>query len=196
MAKKSSTQIWLEYSLARVILGVLRILPRRVSLWFGIAAGRVGYQLLSKLRGVGLRNLKLAFPEKSEAERVSILKGAFRNLGRVMAVVSGFDDLTADNLADLIEFRPDTEFAAAYKKTKTDGRGRIILGAHMGNWELQAFSFPVFFESLTFLARRMDNPLIDAMVLSTRTRLGKVASVVSNGSRLGRESGPSRRNRR
>lgn len=172
MAKKSSTQIWLEYSLARVILGVLRILPRRVSLWFGIAAGRVGYQLLSKLRAVGLRNLKLAFPEKSEAERVSILKGAFRNLGRVMAVVSGFDDLTADNLADLIEFRPDTEFAAAYKKTKTDGRGRIILGAHMGNWELQAFSFPVFFESLTFLARRMDNPLIDAMVLSTRTRLG------------------------
>ena len=172
MAKKGSRQIWLEYSLVRAILSFLRILPLSVATWFGISVGRLGYHLLGRLRGVGLRNLKLAFPEKSEAERVRILRGAFRNLGRVMAVVSGFDDLTAGNLPELIEFRPDAEFAAAYEKTKTDGRGRIILGAHMGNWELQAFSFPVFFEPLTFLARRMDNPRIDAMVLAIRTRLG------------------------
>ena len=172
MAKKSSLQIWIEYAVAKTILAALALLPRGAAIAVGISVGRLGYHVFGRLRRVGLFNLRLAFSEKSETERVSILKGAFRNLGRVLAVVSGFDDLTADNLTDLIEVRPYAEFAAAYEKTKADGRGRIILGAHMGNWELQAFSFPIFFEPLTFLARRMDNPLIDAIVLATRTRLG------------------------
>ncbi len=60
----------------------------------------------------------------------------------------------------------------AYEKTKADGRGRIILGGHMGNWELQAFSYPLFFEPLSFLARRMDNPKIEELILAIRTRLG------------------------
>jgi len=80
--------------------------------------------------------------------------------------------LTAENIIDLIEYEPDPEFAAAYDKTKTEGRGRIILGGHLGNWELQAFSYPVFFEPLSFLARRMDNPRIEEMILAFRTRLG------------------------
>ena len=172
MAKKSSPQIWLEYAAARTVLGFLRILPRKTAIWLGISVGRLAYHLLGKLRGVGLRNLELAFPERSETERTQILKAAFRNLGRVMAVVSGFGDLTAENMTDLIEYKPDPEFATAYEKTKTDGRGRIILGGHLGNWELQAFSYPVFFEPLSFLARRMDNPRIEEMILSIRTRLG------------------------
>ena len=89
-----------------------------------------------------------------------------------MAVVSRFGSLTRENLSDLIEYIPDPAFAEQYAKTKTDGRGRIILGGHMGNWELQAFSYPLFFEPLTFLARRMDNPLIEEMILGIRTRLG------------------------
>lgn len=172
MAKKSSVQIWLECFTVRVALTVLGLLPRRAAVWIGVSTGRLAYHFLGKLRGVGLRNLELAFPEKSQAERAKILKAAFSNLGRVMTVVSRFGGLTADNLAGLIECEPDPEFAAAYEKTKKDGRGRIILGGHIGNWELQAFSYPLYFEPLSFLARRMDNPLLEEMILSIRTRLG------------------------
>lgn len=172
MAKKGSVQVWLEYAIARVVLDFLRLMPRRVSTWFGVSLGRFAFYALGKLRRVGLRNLELAFPEKTESERNEILKSAFRNLGRVMATVSGFKTLNHNNLTELIEYKPTREFAAAYEKTKTDGRGRIILGGHIGNWELQAFSYPVFFEPLSFLARRMDNPLIEAMILKIRTRLG------------------------
>jgi len=172
MAKKNSPQIWLEYAAARSLLIFLSLLPGGVAEWIGISAGRVGYRFLSKLRKVGDRNLELAFPEKPEEERSRILKEAFQNMGRVMAVVSRFGDLTRENLADLIEYRPEPEFAAQYEKTKTDGRGRMILGGHMGNWELQAFSYPLFFEPLSFLARRMDNPMIEDMIVGIRTRLG------------------------
>src|SRR5438876_1193091 len=38
--------------------------------------------------------------------------------------------------------------------------------------ELQDLAYPVFFEPLSFLARRMDNPRIEELVLAIRTRLG------------------------
>lgn len=172
MAKKSAAQVWLEYTAARMVLEFLHFLPRKTTGMVGMSIGRLGYHLAGKLRRVGLRNLELAFPEKSEAERVEILKGAFRNLGRIMANVSRFDDLTSENITDLIEYSPDPAFAAQYERTKAQGRGRIILGGHLGNWELQAFSYPVFFEPLSFLARRLDNPRIEDMILGIRTRLG------------------------
>ncbi|MBK8465347.1 MAG: lysophospholipid acyltransferase family protein [Chloracidobacterium sp.] len=165
-------QIWVEYAVARSVLGFLRILPNDAANRVGISAGRLTFHLLRKLRNTGLRNLELAFPEKHEAERQKILKAAFQNLGRVMATVSKFGELTAENITDMIEYDLDPEFAAQYEKTKTEGRGRIILGGHLGNWELQAFSYPVFFEPLSFLARRMDNPRIEEMILAIRTRLG------------------------
>jgi KDO2-lipid IV(A) lauroyltransferase len=172
MAKKSSLQVRIEYIAARSILAVLSALPFAASEWIGITAGGVGYRLLGKLRRVGERNLEIAFPEKPAEERTRILKGAFRNMGRVMAAVSRFDSVDVQNLAEMIEYSPDTVFDRKYKQTKADGRGRIILGGHLGNWELQAFSYPMFFEPLTFLARKMDNPLIEEMIRRIRTRLG------------------------
>ena len=153
MAKKSPLQIRIEYIAARTVLNFLSLLPFRAAEWIGITAGKLGYSLLAKLRRVGERNLELAFPEKSPEERSRILRTAFQNMGRVMAVVSRFGSLNADNLSELIEYDPDPEFAKQYEQTKADGRGRIILGGHLGNWELQAFAYPIFFEPLTFLAR-------------------------------------------
>ncbi len=174
MANKGSTQIWLEYAAARSVLGFLRILPGNVAFWFGVSVGRLAYYLLGKLRRVGLRNLELAFPDKSGAERTKILKAAFRNLGRVMAMVSKFGELNAVNLADLIEYNVDPAFVAEYEKIKASGRGRILLGGHIGNWELQAFSYSVVFEPISFLARKMDNPRIEEMILAIRTRFGNI----------------------
>lgn len=172
MAKKSTLQIRAEYAALRTILGVMGVLPGRIAMTAGKAAGSAAFHLLGKLRGIGLRNLELAFPEKSADDRRAILKGAFRNLGRVLAVISEFNDLDSENINTLITYHPTPEFAAAYEATKREGRGRIILGGHMGNWELQAFAYPVFFEPLSFLARRMDNPMIEEMILGIRTRLG------------------------
>ena len=172
MAKKSRPQIWIEYQAVRTLLMVLRALPFSVAERIGLTAGNIGYAMLGNLRRVGERNLELAFPEKGADERSLILKSAFRNMGRVMAVLSRFGRLSPDNAHELIEYTPEPEFAEAYEQTKMDGRGRIILGGHIGNWELQAFTYPMFFEPLTFLARRMDNPLIEAMVMQIRTRLG------------------------
>lgn len=119
-----------------------------------------------------MRNLEIAFPEKSLTERDVILQRAFRNLGRVLGTVAHFGRLTPGNFDDLIVYEPEPEFDKAYRGSIDKGRGRIIVGGHLGNWELQAFSYPIFFEPLVFLAREMDNPRIDAFIERIRTRLG------------------------
>lgn len=172
MAKKSSAQVWLEYAAAKSVISFFGVLPRNAGIWFGISTGGLAYQLLGKLRRTGQRNLELAFPDKSAAERTQILKAAFRNLGRVMATVSKFGELNAGNISDFIEYNVDPAYLAAFEKIKTNGRGRILLGGHIGNWELQAFSYSVSFEQISFLARKMDNPRIEKMILDIRTRLG------------------------
>src|SRR6186997_3352569 len=105
MAKKSSFQIWAEYAAARLVLGTLGLLPRRAAMWSGVTIGKLAYNALGKLRRVGLRNLELAFPDMDPSERERILKAALGNLGRLMAVVSRFGEITRENITDLIEYR-------------------------------------------------------------------------------------------
>lgn len=158
--------------MASSLLGILGALPIRAGEAVGVALGRAAYHALGNLRRVGLRNLEIAFPEKPEEERQQILKGAFRNLGRVMAVTSRFDKLTSDDLRELVDYEPSPAFISKYEATRKEGRGRIILGGHIGNWELQAFVYPMLFEPLSFLARRMDNPLIEERIRNMRSRFG------------------------
>ena len=115
MARKSKPQIWIEYAVARTILWSLAILPRRAAVAFGILVSRICYPLLGKLRGVGVRNLELAYPEKTAAEREAILRGAFKGLGRTLGVVSGFGRVTRENIGELIECEFDAEFEAAFR---------------------------------------------------------------------------------
>ena len=172
MGKKTEAQIWLEYAAARGLFTVLTVLPLRASVWLAMSIGSLAYHFLGRLQRVGLRNLELAFPEKTLDERKVILKRAIRNMGRVMAYFSRFNRLTYDTMTSVVEYHPDPDFAAALQKVVDAGRGRIFLTGHTGNWELQAFCFPLYFGPLTFLARRMDNPRIEAMVVKIRTRLG------------------------
>src|SRR5436190_11461280 len=132
MANKSKPQAWIEYAVVRALLGTLRVLPMKAAIFVGVTIGSLTYHALGKLRRVGMRNLELAFPEKTEAERAEILKGAFRNLGRVMTVTSWFDGLEPDKVTELIEYAPDPTFTAKYEETRRESRGRIILGGHIG----------------------------------------------------------------
>ena len=43
------------------------------------------YLVHRRLRAVGLRNLDLAFPERSRKEKLRILRGLFQGLGRQLA---------------------------------------------------------------------------------------------------------------
>ena len=172
MAEKIKLQIWIEYAIARAVLTGLGVLPRRVAVAFGFTVAWIGFRVLGKLRRVGMRSVELAYPEKSEAERTNLVKASFRSLGRTLGVVCGFGTISRENLGELIDRDLDPEFEAEFAKIREEKRGVIILTGHIGNWELFALAFSMFFEPSNLLSRKMDNPKIDALVGSLRSSFG------------------------
>lgn len=172
MAKKSSGQVWLEYAAIRIIFGILAILPRRTALAICGLISSIAYHFLGSLRRVGMRNLEIAFPEKSERERAEILKGTFQSLGRVLAETSQFGKLMPADVEKLFRLDLDDESRELYRNQKEQGRGVLITTGHLGNWELLVFGFAAIHEPISYLARPLDNPRIEDMTLRIRTRFG------------------------
>jgi KDO2-lipid IV(A) lauroyltransferase len=172
MAKKSKTQIRLEYFVARAILGFLGLLPRKLAVASGILVARTAYRFLGGLRRVGHRNLEIAFPEKPKAERETLLIKSFENLGRILGEVSQFPRATPESLDKLTEFEIRSDQKLLYEKAKSEGRGAIIVTPHLGNWEMLVFSYSALEAPISYLARPLDNPLIEDLTVKLRTRFG------------------------
>ena len=172
MAKKSRTQIRIEYLAVRLVLGLLGALPRAAAVRVAVGLTRAGYHLLSPLKRTGMRNLEIAFPEKSIAERQEILRGTFDNLGRVLGEVSQFPKTTPAKLAKIVDFDLDEISRELYSKNKSERRGVLITTGHLGNWELLVMGFAALHEPISYLARPIDNPLIEELTVRLRTRFG------------------------
>jgi Lauroyl/myristoyl acyltransferase len=170
--RKAKWQIYFEYATAWSILCVLSILPRSAALALAGTVAWIGFHTLGKLRRTGLRNLEVAFPELSETQRLAILKGSMQSLGRVLGEVSQFGKATPDSLREIVDFELDEESKALYKRVREEKRGVVITTGHLGNWELLVFAFAALHEPIAYLARPLDNPLIEELTVKVRTRFG------------------------
>ncbi|HEV3470681.1 MAG TPA: lysophospholipid acyltransferase family protein [Pyrinomonadaceae bacterium] len=157
MGKRGRAQTLLEYAAVRALLS-------------GLGLGRAAYALAGGLRRTGLRNLELAFPEVSARERERLLRGSFLSLGRQLGEVSQFPRATPERLREVVEYDP--EDVKLLDVARERGRGVIFLTAHLGAWELLCFAHSVFYSPLSFLVRPIDNPLVEELVESLRTRFG------------------------
>jgi KDO2-lipid IV(A) lauroyltransferase len=158
----------LEYAAAWPFIKILGILPRPLSRAFAIALAQAFYVLHVRLRRVGMRNLELAFPEKSIPERKRILRGVFTSLGRQLAEVCQFPKYTRENVEDVVIYDGLENFERAYAR----GKGVLFLTAHFGAWELSAFAHSLHGHWLHIVMRPMDNPYLDGLIQSYRTMHG------------------------
>ncbi|MBI3991299.1 MAG: hypothetical protein HY350_04025, partial [Candidatus Omnitrophica bacterium] len=110
-------------------------LPRKAALKCGFLIGYFSYFILSRERKRALKNLKNAFRgEKTNDEIISIARALFCNLGRNLAEIFLFPGLTPQNIEKCVKIKGTEIIDNALKQ----GKGAIILTAHIGNWELMA----------------------------------------------------------
>ena len=67
------------------VLHVVSLIPDFVLYPLGIAGGYISYLLDRRHVKIGMKNLAIAFPERSETERRRILRASYVNLGRSAA---------------------------------------------------------------------------------------------------------------
>ena len=183
MAKKSKLQTWAEYSVVSLLLGFLGVLPRKLAIALSIGLARLGHRLLGSLRKTGMRTLAIAYPEMTDDERTRILRGTFESLGRVLGEVSQFPKYSKDRMASMVDFTFDEYTRGLYKQIKLEKRGVLITTGHLGNWELLVQTFAAWHEPMSYLARPIDNPLIEDLTVAIRTKFGNTPLNKTNSAR-------------
>jgi KDO2-lipid IV(A) lauroyltransferase len=150
----------LEYVPVWLLVQGIGLLPRPLARAVGIALGRLVFLLHGRLRRVGTRNLELAFPEKTAAERRRILKALFDGLGRQLAEFCLFPRYTKANVDSVAVYQGFENYQAAQQR----GKGVIFLTAHLGGWEIGSFVHSLNGHPLHVVVRALDNPRLNALV--------------------------------
>lgn len=165
---QAGAKAFIQYGLARSVLGFLGVLPRAVGYRLGDAIAWIAYMLARRQRNVGMQNLRMAMPELSDAERDRIIREVFRNLGRLLIEFGHFPELKRDTIPELVEY----DGLENYLEARRRGKGVLCLTAHIGAWELCSFAHSVYGFPMKFLARPIDNPLVDQLITRYRTCAG------------------------
>lgn len=166
--KKSALQIELEYGLARFAVATLQRTPLPVANWLGHTYARLLDLALPRLRRVAMRNLEMVYPQKTAAERKRIADGVYRSIGRILVAFARFPSIDEDSVRDWIRYEGYEYFEEARQR----GKGVLFATAHLGNWELSAFSHSLMARPMHVVVRPLDNPKIDAMVEARRALSG------------------------
>ncbi|HEY4357662.1 MAG TPA: lysophospholipid acyltransferase family protein [Acidobacteriaceae bacterium] len=157
-----------EYWLLRGMVTAIGILPRSLARAAGAAIGGLGFHLLGGLKRTGLRNLKLAMPEKTEAEHQRILCGLYRKLGWQLGEFCKMPGYTRESSREFVRY----EGLENYLRARDKGKGVLVLTGHLGAWELSSFFHSLQGYPMSLVIRRLDNPRVDEFVNGIRCMHG------------------------
>ena len=163
-ARDETAREALEYWAVRSLVGLVGGLPRPVARAVGAAIGWVCWNLLGGLRKTGLKNLKLAFPEKTDAEREKILRKLYKTLGWQIAEFCKMRGYTLEEASRFVRY----EGLENYLRARDKGRGVLVLTGHLGAWELSSFYHSLRGYPMSLVIRRLDNLRVDAFVNGIR----------------------------
>jgi KDO2-lipid IV(A) lauroyltransferase len=150
------------YDLLRL---VLRRLPMDAASAFGGWVVQALGPLTSK-HAVVLRNLELAFPDKTAAERAALARRAWNGLGRTVAEFPLMDRLTPRG------GRVEVVGMERLHAIRDAGEPAVLVSGHLSNWEVM---MAVIVESgldCRVSYRPANNPLIDERITRSRRAYG------------------------
>ncbi|HEX3941168.1 MAG TPA: lysophospholipid acyltransferase family protein [Acidobacteriaceae bacterium] len=150
----------LEFILAWTLFRLLGLPPRPVARRIGAAIGACALLAVPRLRRTGRRNLEIALPQLSPAERERVLRFLYRNLGWLLAEFCQMPRYTRENTASFLRYDGLEHYLAA----RAEGKGVLIITAHLGAWELSSFYHSLMGYPMSIVIRRLDNPFIDNLV--------------------------------
>ncbi len=127
------------------------------------------YYFIPIRKKTAYKNIKLAFPEKSEAQIRSIIKGAYINVMTVIFEFFYLPKLRGDKLLTLLN--PD-DLVIISQKLKA-GKGLVIVSAHFGNWELTAYGGGLLTgEPFNVIVKEQSNTMVDKRINRIRELRG------------------------
>ena len=147
---------------------IVRI-PQRHILMMGRLFGIFVYYFDVPQRRIVRRNLQFAFPEQSRNQIQDLSKRFFQHFAIAILEILQMGCSTCEEMLKNVQVEGDEIVIEALAKQK----GVIVVSAHLGNWEMALQYCPCYLQrSLTGVAKRMRNTVLDRLVHKLRTRFG------------------------
>lgn len=158
-----------EYYGLRGAVSALRRLGIRRAGDIGGWIGRLGYRPLAVRRDVVERQVRSAFPGLSEPDVIQIAIESYEHLGRTTIETAIMPEYSREEVLGMFE---RVEGWDVVERARAGGKGALLVSGHIGNWELAGSLVAARGIDLGVVTRRMENPLFDRYLTSTRQRLG------------------------
>ncbi len=158
----------LEYLLVLAVRAVVGVLPDRAGRVIGTAIGLAFYVADAAHRRLAVRQLRSAFPLRSEAECRALARSTFAHFGRLLVAILKFSTLDEEGIRARVEYEGDDRVRAALAA----GKGVLLFSGHFGYWELQGIAHPLALPPMSVLARPLDNPYLHALLERARCMTG------------------------
>jgi Kdo2-lipid IVA lauroyltransferase/acyltransferase len=157
-----------ELAAVRGVTGLLRPIPMSTVRRLGRVLGRLAYVVDGWHRRIALDNLAHAFPGRSPAERRRLARATFAHFGSLLLELLKFGAYSRERMLAAIESEGEDRVWQAYQQ----GKGVLFFTGHFGYWEMQAITQPLRVKPVSVLARPLDNPSLNELLETIRTRTG------------------------
>jgi len=157
-----------EYALLLPFYGALRALPPAAGRRLGRALGGLAHALDRRHRRVASDNLSQALPEIFAGERRRVVRACFHEIGAAFGDTIASGGLDRVGLCGRLHLGRLEHLLAA----EAAGRGVILITAHYGCWEVIPHAIAQASGPVVSVGRPVDNPHVDRLVRSLRSRFG------------------------
>ena len=167
MAKSKPVNLYfrLEALAWNAYLGALGGLGlERASAWGAALLPALGP--LTSADKTALRNLRLAYPNESEAWRKQVKRAMWAEIGRMSGEFA--------HMGKFVErlHRGEVQFDGREIIEATRGKGAVFIGGHFSNWEVTSLCLAQADPDCYFTYRPANNPIIDQSIVETRRQFG------------------------
>lgn len=161
---------FLVYLFYRAIFTVIVALPLRLLFAVGNALGLISWAILPGYRRLALKNVAIAFPDKSSSQQRTIVRRHFQRLGSNLLCGLKLAAMPLEKARATVRI----DNADAVHRQLRAGRPVVFILSHLGNWELQAQVFPaaIAYVRSSTVFQPLRNRYIDRHLRGLRARAG------------------------
>lgn len=163
MRRHSPARDALEFWGAALVLKTLEHSPRPLAERLARFYARLLDLAAPRLRRTAMRNLEMALPETTLAQRRRIADGVFRSIARLLISFARIPRIR-NEMDSWVRLEGIENFEAGRRR----GKGVIFSTGHLGNWEMGAWAHGILSAPMHVVVRPLDNPRLDGLVARLR----------------------------
>lgn len=149
---------------------ILNLFPLFVRIWLVRALLTFVAFFMPSFKRISLKNIALAFPDRSTSEQEEIYLKSLDELSRLFVDFARLPTLSKEWIQEHVECPFLDRFEEL--KSQSQGRGVLIATAHLGSFELLAFAIAVMGYPVSFIVRNFSLPKLDAWWTKSREQFG------------------------